>query len=49
MDELLEELINSYTPEELVILLEIASLELLERFPEKIQENMFKFRNEDEL
>ena len=44
MDELIDELITSYAVEDLVLILEIDSAELIERFQDKVADNMYKFK-----
>ena len=46
MEQVIEFLRTYHTPEELVILLEISTNELLDAFPDKVLEHMHKFKED---
>jgi len=48
MNELIESICDSLDPEDLITLLEIDCAELLERFPDKLEEHASKFGVDDD-
>ena len=48
MDELIQVLLSFHTSDELVLMLEITPEELLERFPDKVEEHKEKFISDEE-
>ena len=48
MNEHLQDLIiSSYDPEDLVKILEITAEEILERFKDKVEQNLYKFNGDE--
>ena len=46
MNDIITQVEQSFDPEDLVLILEITSEDIVDRFPDKVQEHFYKFKDE---